>query len=150
MMRWLRRTVLFGLLVGVGLLIGSGLLVGHVAPAQAADVPEGTWLVSHRIALRIFPCRDAVCGRIVWLRNPALRTQAMCGRLIVWGLTSNGPSSWTGGAFFDPENGTTYNVSANQQAPDMISARIYSGVALFGRTEVLTRIGERSLAGWCP
>jgi uncharacterized protein (DUF2147 family) len=121
----------------------------NIQPVSAAAVPDGTWLISQRIALRIFACNRALCGRIVWLRNPTLRTPSMCGRLIVWGLVADSPTSWSGGAFFDPENGTTYNVSADQEAPDRISARIYSGLALFGHTEILTRIADNSLAGWC-
>lgn len=121
---------------------------GSAARAQTA-VPDGTWLVSQRIAFDIFPCKDGLCGRIVWLRNPALRTSEMCGRTIIWGLNRDGPSQWGGGWFFDPENGATYNVTAHVENRDLISARIYRGVALFGRTEILTRITVRSLSGWC-
>lgn len=88
-------------------------------------------------------------GRIAWLRNPALRTPAMCGRTIVWDLRSTGPTKWSGGRFFDPENGSTYDLSATLDADDMISARIYAGIALYGKTEILRRIAPRSFAGWC-
>jgi uncharacterized protein (DUF2147 family) len=111
--------------------------------------PDGTWLVSQRVAFDIFPCKDALCGRIAWLRNPALRTNTMCGRTIVWGLTSAGASQWNDGWFLDPENGETYQLSAQVESIDRISARIYRGVPLFGRTEILTRISARSLPGWC-
>jgi uncharacterized protein (DUF2147 family) len=114
-----------------------------------STVPDGTWLVSQRVAFDIYPCQNALCGRIVWLRNPALRTTDMCGRLLVWGLTADGPMQWGGGWFFDPENGATYDLSARMETIDRISARIYRGVAMFGRTELLTRIEARSLPGWC-
>jgi uncharacterized protein (DUF2147 family) len=119
-----------------------------VARAEVAD-PDGTWLVSQRVAFDIFPCRDALCGRIVWLRNPALRTAEMCGRTIIWGLTADGPAQWGNGWFFDPEDGDTYSVSAQVETRERMSARIYKGIAMFGRTEVLTRIASRSLPGWC-
>ena len=118
------------------------------ASAQTA-VPDGTWLVGQRVAFDIFACKASLCGRIVWLRNPALRTAEMCGRTIIWGLNQDGPSQWSGGWFFDPDNGTTYNVSAQVENRDLISARIYKGISLFGRTEILTRITARSLSGWC-
>lgn len=121
---------------------------GSAARAQTA-VPDGTWLVSQRIAFDIFPCKDGLCGRIVWLRNPALRTTEMCGRTIVWGLTPAGPTRWTNGWFFDPEDRKTYNLSAQLQSVDTMAARIYKGVSLFGRTEILNRIPPRSLGGWC-
>ena len=99
--------------------------------------------------LDVFPCQNALCGRIVWLRDPALRTPSMCGRTLIWGLTSDGPAQWDGGSFFDPENGATYNVSARVETADRIAARIYRGIALFGKTEILTRIASHSLPGWC-
>ncbi|MEJ0016186.1 MAG: DUF2147 domain-containing protein [Acetobacteraceae bacterium] len=116
---------------------------------SAAVNPDGTWLVNERVAFEVFPCQDALCGRIVWLRNPQLRTHGMCGRTIIWGLTSDGPAQWANGWFFDPENGATYNVSAHVDGEDRISARIYRGFSVFGRTEILTRIESRSLSGWC-
>ncbi|HET7882566.1 MAG TPA: DUF2147 domain-containing protein [Acetobacteraceae bacterium] len=123
-------------------------LVSLCASAQPS-LPDGTWMVSQRIAFDIYPCQNALCGRIAWLRNPTLRTSTNCGRLLLWGLTQDGPAQWAGGRFFDPENGATYDVSATIETADKISARIYSGIALFGKTEILTRIASRSLPGWC-
>jgi uncharacterized protein (DUF2147 family) len=111
--------------------------------------PEGTWIVGDRVALQTFDCDGLLCGRVVWLRNPTLRTAEMCGRTIVWGLKPTDPMQWSGGWFFDPEDRTTYNVSAQMLGPDRISARIYSGISWFGQTEILTRIASRSRPGWC-
>src|SRR6476469_704515 len=102
--------------------------------------PDGTWLVAERVAFDIFPCHDALCGKITWLRNPALRTPEMCGRTIIWGLTSDGPSQWNGGWFLDPENGATYNVTAHVDSFDRISARIYLFFTDTATTETLMRI----------
>ena len=80
-----------------------------VLPLTAwADNPDGTWLVSQRVAFDIFPCRDDLCGKIVWLRDPRLRTRENCGRTIIWGLTAKGPTEWDDGWFYDPEDGKTY------------------------------------------
>lgn len=114
-----------------------------------AWVPEGSWIVSDRLAIQVFECNAMLCGRIVWLRNPALRTPAMCGRTIVWNLRSTGPATWDDGRFFDPENGATYDLTATLDADNVISAHIYAGIALFGKTEILRRIASGSLAGWC-
>ena len=99
------------------------------------------------IAFDLFPCQDAACGKIVWLLNPSLRT--LCGRVIIWGLTPDGPSQWNGGWFYDPKGDKTYNLKARVENRDRISARIYKGIPLFGRTEFLNRIESHSLAGWC-
>ena len=132
------------------MLLVAALVSVPCAPGRADPaVPDGTWLVNQRVAFDVFPCKNALCGRIVWLRNPALRTAEMCGRMIVWDLTADGPEQWNDGWFFDPENGATYNVSARVELNDRISARIYRGFSMFGGTEILTRIASRSLPGWC-
>ena len=112
----------------------------------AADVPSGTWRVE-QIALELYPCDQAACGKIVWVQNPAKRH--LCGRVIIWGLTSDGSPQWSGGQFYDPENDKTYDLNARVESHDLIAARIYKGVPLIGRTEILTRIPSHSLAGWC-
>ena len=131
--------------------LALAMLVWLQWPAAMAElpVPDGTWLISQRVALDIFPCEGALCGRVAWLRNPSLRTAQMCSRTIIWGLTSQGTAQWGNGWFFDPEDGDTYSVSAHVDTIDRISARIYKGVSLFGRTEILTRIASHSLPGWC-
>ena len=45
--------------------------------------------------------------------------------------------------------GVTYDVTAELTAPDTISARVYRGVPLFGRTEILVRDPELSFEGRC-
>jgi uncharacterized protein (DUF2147 family) len=124
------------------------LMILSPAPAAASAI-DGTWLLAGRVAIAISDCQGAICGRIVWLRNPALRTPDMCGRTIVWGLVPDGPSQWTNGWVFDPEDGRTYHLIATQQSADTIQARMYAGMRLFGETRTLTRIMNRSLAGWC-
>src|SRR5438045_4464354 len=39
-------------------------------PAAASAV-DGTWLLAGRVAIAISDCQGGICGRIVWLRNPA-------------------------------------------------------------------------------
>lgn len=113
-----------------------------------ADVPTGTWMVDQHIAFDIYQCQNAACGKIVWLDNPARRS-ILCGRIIIWGLTTNGLSDWNGGWFYNPDDDKTYNLKARVENHDRISARIYDGIPLFGRTEILTRIKSHSIAGWC-
>jgi uncharacterized protein (DUF2147 family) len=117
-----------------------------LSPCVAADLPNGTWRVE-QIAVDLFPCQKAACGKIVWVRNPAQRH--FCGRVIIWGLTTDGSAEWEGGWFYNPEDGKTYNLRASVENNDRIVARIYQGIPLLGRTEILTRIASHSLAGWC-
>ena len=47
------------------------------------------------------------------------------------------------------EDETTYNVSAQMQGDDRMTARIYKAVSWFGRTEILTQIRSDGRPGWC-
>lgn len=127
------------------------LLASMPAARARADVPpvDGTWLVGGRLAIEVFDCRDLLCGRVARLRQAALRTPELCGRTIARGLAPAGPAHWANGIFFDPEDGDSYNLTATLQPDGTISARIYEGLAMFGKTEILRRIQPRSLAGWC-
>ncbi|MBN9560209.1 MAG: DUF2147 domain-containing protein [Alphaproteobacteria bacterium] len=124
------------------------LFVATVMPARAA-VPEGVWIVAEKVAVRVFECSGKLCGQIVWLRNPALRTPEMCGRTIIWNLQPNGAAQWDDGWFYDPEDDKTYSVDAHQESPDLITARVYLGAPFFGRTETLRRVSLGELDGRC-
>jgi uncharacterized protein (DUF2147 family) len=114
--------------------------------AEASPV-NGTWIIRD-LVLTIFDCEDRVCGRIAWIRDPNRRTSE-CGRTIVWGLMSDGPARWTNGSILDPDDGRTYRLSASLRPDGVLDARIYKGVPLFGRTEVLRRVDAQSLSGRC-
>jgi len=123
------------------------MLLIMCTPCLAAEVPSGTWRVE-QIAIDIYPCQGAACGKIVWLQNKS--KQFLCGRVIIWGLTPDAHSSnWTGGRFYNPEDEKTYDLQARVDNHDRISARIYAGIPLIGRTEILTRIQSHSLTNWC-
>jgi uncharacterized protein (DUF2147 family) len=128
-------------------------------------IPPGVWLMDSRVAVEIYACNGLLCGRILWLiiprdpegqlnrdkknPNPALRDRELCGLTILWGLRPAGPNRWEGGGFYNPDDGATYNVSAQLKSADMIIARIYSGLPLFGRTKTLVRVPHGTSDGWC-
>lgn len=140
------------------------LIAIHSRPALS-EVPDGTWMFANRAAVQIFDCGGLLCGRIVWLlrprtptgqpdldsRNPdpSLRQRHLCGLTIIWSLHSSGPAHWTGGWLYDPQDGTTYDLTAELTSPTTISARVYRGSPLFGRTEILTRDPQLTLDGRC-
>jgi uncharacterized protein (DUF2147 family) len=116
-------------------------------PGVEAARPEGEWIIKD-VVLTIFDCEHLVCGRIAWLKDPA-RRPLQCGKTIVWGLTRQGPNEWTGGSIFDPDDGLTYQLSAKLQTDDTLNARIFKGVPVLARTEVLRRIDIRPLSDRC-
>jgi len=133
-------------------LIAACLLAVLVLPMTGignveASRVDGAWIIKD-LVLNIFDCQNLVCGRIVWIKDEA-RRPSQCGRMIVWGLAENGPSEWTGGSIIDPDDETTYRLSATFESDGTLHARIFKGVPLFGKTEILRRIDIRSLTGRC-
>ena len=98
--------------------------------------------------MHILDCQRLVCGRIVWLNDPAKRP-SQCGRTIIWGLEARGRNEWGGGSIVDPNDDKTYRLSAVYEPDGTLRARIFRGIPLFGKTEILTRVGLRTLKGLC-
>lgn len=132
--------------------------------AMAAP-PEGVWLIDGKVAIEIFDCSGLMCGRILWLKvprnslgeldrdknnpDPALKQRRLCGLTIFGGLRSGEQDRWTGGWFYNPDDGETYNISAELGATDGLTARIYRGVPLFGETKTLLPVPHGNSEGWC-
>lgn len=143
------------------------LLVSPLASLAQSSVtdPGSAWLVDGKVALQFFACGSGECGRVVWLRkfrdaqgrpthdkrnpNPALRSRPVCGLTIIQGLRPVRPGQWKGGSFYNPKDGQTYSVTAEQTSDDIVSARIYLGVPFLGTTKTLTRIPRAHAQGWC-
>ena len=122
-----------------------------VAIALSRDVEaspvDGAWSI-RGLALHIFDCQRLVCGRIVWLNDPTQRP-SQCGRTIIWGLEARGRNEWGGGSIVDPNDDKTYRLSAVYEPDGTLRARIFRGIPLFGKTEILTRVDLRTLKGLC-
>ena len=116
-----------------------------VGPAKASAV-DGTWI--RGLIVHIFDCQLLVCGQIVWIKDVSRRA-SQCGKTIIWGLEAKGPTDWGGGSILDPNNGKTYQLSATYEPDGTLRARIFKGIPLLGRTEILTRVDVRSLTGQC-
>jgi hypothetical protein len=77
------------------------------------------------------------------LREPGLWSDRLARR------TRKSPSVWTGGSILDPNDGKTYRLSATYELDGTLRARIFMGVPIFGKTEILKRIDTKSLPGLC-
>jgi uncharacterized protein (DUF2147 family) len=90
-------------------------------PASAAS-PEGVWRTPSRGGVvELSACGQALCGRLLSTngirdnpalpdgknRDRALRTRPLKNLEIVQGFTG-GPTEWTGGTVYNPEDGGTY------------------------------------------
>ncbi len=143
----------------------AGLIIMGSRASAETSVPEGVWLVDGKVAVQIFACEARMCGRIVWLstprnplgqldrdkHNPDLeqRQRQLCGQTIIWALEPAGPGRWKNGWFYNPDDGVTYRVSAQQKSADVITARAYLLTSLFGQTKTLTRVPLGVTDGWC-
>lgn len=115
-MRWVRTAV-----VAVMMLLGVGA-------ASAADI-AGTWLTEGGASkVKLEPCGDALCGRLVWLREPndpktggpvtdnknpdaALRGRALLGVVILTGIKpAEDAGEWSARAY-NADDGNTYDVT---------------------------------------
>ena len=123
------------------------LLAIAVAGNAEAKTVTGTWKIKD-LVVRVYDCKNRVCGRIVWLEDPSRRRHD-CGRLIVWGLAGNGSNEWDGGSILDPDDSYTYRLSAVLQRDGTLRARIFEGDPVFGQTEILRRVSLRSFGGTC-
>ena len=155
----------------VWLIIGSFpvLFIGMPVPAlrstaSAAPLP-GAWLMGTKVAIQMFDCSGLQCGRVIWLNNPlnaqgllkrdtnnpdpALRQRQVCGPTIIWNLRASGPNRWEGGWFYNPDDGKTYRTNMELTSEDLIIARIYLGLPIFGETRTLSRVPQRTSEGWC-
>lgn len=123
-------------------------LTACMVPYAQASPASGTWLIRD-LALNIYDCDNLVCGKIVWIGDSKKRTSGKCGKVIVWGLSQTEPSKWSGGHIYDTEDDVTYSLSAKLEADGTLHARIFKGIPLLGKTEVLTRIAPNSRPDWC-
>lgn len=141
-----------------------GLAAGPALSAAIA-VPPGVWLFEGKVAIQIYNCRQRLCGRILWLQvprdeagalavdknnpDPALRTRKLCGLTIIRRLKPLGGNKWDEGTFYNPDDGVTYNVSAQLVSDNKIVAQVYLASPFLGQQKTLTRIVRKTTEGWC-
>lgn len=119
-------------------------VLGFSAPALAD--PIGTWLTENgRSRVKIADCGGALCGTIVWLKEPndpetgkpktdknnadaTKRTRPLIGVPIVISMKPNGGNKWSG-QVYNAEDGKTYSGNLTEQGPN---AMRLEGCALGG------------------
>lgn len=146
-------------------LMAAAVVVLTVPSAVAAADLQGVWLIDDDAAVQMFDCNGQICGRIRWLQkaqdtphqlvrdernpDPALQQRQLCGLTIITGLRAAGPDRWEGGSFYNPDDGKTYDVTAELRSADELSARIYAGTPILGETRTLIRVPRGTSEGWC-
>jgi uncharacterized protein (DUF2147 family) len=105
--------------------VAALLAVANSGSALAAD-PNGTWLTQTGTSrIRVADCGGALCGTIVWLKEPndpdtgkpktdknnsdaSKRSRPLLGTQIVLGMKPAGADKWTG-QVYNAEDGKTYS-----------------------------------------
>jgi uncharacterized protein (DUF2147 family) len=112
--------------------VSLGLAVA-VGPARAADGAKGTWRLSNgKVTVRVSPCGNGLCGRVVGLRkprddkgrprldkenpNPSLRSRPVIGLTILSNMRASGEGTWSG-TIYNPDDGNTYSSSMQLVGP---------------------------------
>jgi uncharacterized protein (DUF2147 family) len=139
--------------------LGAALVLPELRDAQAAGqaagpAEVGVW-INHegKGAVEIKPCGAALCGNIVWLKNPVndqgqplfdrrnpdetKRTRPICG-LAVIGNVKRTSGGWDEGWIYNPEEGAQFDV-ALQASGDRLTVTGYKGIKLFSKTLIWTR-----------
>jgi uncharacterized protein (DUF2147 family) len=123
-------------ITAVGLCFPAAALVtvGLSRTAAAADA-FGTWLTGDKEGqVRIVNCGGALCGNLVWLKQPndpatgrpktdkhnadgSKQTRPLLGVPVVLAMKPSGPGQWSG-EVYNAEDGKTYSGSFTLTGPD--------------------------------
>jgi uncharacterized protein (DUF2147 family) len=149
----------FSMMARLGLTISvlTALLCAPVAMAQSAGSPMGVWLTQAGDArVRVSKCGDAICGVVVWLRdpvnpanglpmvddknpNPALAKRPMIGLPLFTDMRISGPNKWSG-HIYNADDGGTYVSNISVSSPDTL--RVEGCVGALCGGENWTRTGR--------
>lgn len=113
----------------------SALAVANLSRTAAAADALGTWLTGDREGqVRIVNCGGALCGNLVWLKEPndpatgrpktdkhnadaSKQSRPLLGVPVVLAMKPSGPSQWSGDVY-NAEDGKTYSGSFTLTGPD--------------------------------
>ena len=133
----------------------------QVASSDPGDQLIGVWSPSDgRSYLKIEKIGNKYFGRVVWLKEPndengnprvdknnpdeSLRSTPLKGyRVLKDFIYDTEEEMWKDGTIYDPKNGTTYDCKMELIEENKIEVRGFVGAAVFGRTDVWTRLVKK-------
>ncbi len=136
----------------------AAILAAMALPAASQPQSSmGLWLTEAKTAhVQLAPCPDAargpLCGTIVKLlkdedsrdgRNadPALRTRRIEGMVFLHDFKKGSePNTFEGGTIYNAKDGKNYSANVALQADGTLRLRGYAGLAMFGTTQIWTRV----------
>ena len=134
--------------------IVAALLATSRLPAQGIESAKPSallgewWTPGFGARVRIEPCGDAVCGRIVWAWDEAPKDivdkSPLVGRKVIEGMRAEDAARWSGGRLYNPEDGRDYKGSLHLESPTRL---VVDGCVLFVCKQ---QVWRRVDAGRCP
>jgi uncharacterized protein (DUF2147 family) len=122
----------------LSIVAGAGLLLLPFTAAHAAGDPTGVWFNdTGRGAIEIKPCGGALCGHVVWVKDPT--DTKGCGRQIIGSAAKVGAGVWDNGWIYSPEKKQKYDVELKPLANGKLQVTGYAGTKLFSKTMIWTR-----------
>jgi len=145
------------------LFVGIFMLLALSITAKIGEGDElvGIWKPSAGTSMiKIEKIGSKYYGRIVWLKEPkddkgnaktdtnnpdeSMRETPLRGYRILKDFTYDEEEDlWVDGTIYDPKNGSTYNCKIELKDENTIEVRGYIGTAVFGRTDVWTRMKKK-------
>lgn len=133
----------------------SLLVAVFFTAATARAEVTGVWsTVEGKSHVKIEPCGDKLCGKIIWLKEPLtdkkiaktdiknedinLRGQPINGLEILKGFVPDGDNEWDDGTIYNPEDGKTYSSSMTLVKPDTLEVK--GCVVMFCKTQTWTKV----------
>ncbi|HTI86655.1 MAG TPA: DUF2147 domain-containing protein [Alphaproteobacteria bacterium] len=142
------------------MLIAMLIVAAAPASAQTPTIAGIWWTPEHdgKIAIVVDPAGVA-SGRLIAVarahaadsdvHNPdaSLRARPVLGLAILRDFRQEADGTWSGGTVYDPEDGRTYRGTLALDRDGRLRMRGYVGIELFGRTEILVRVGGPTPGG---
>lgn len=140
--------------------LAIGLLLAPGAASGQTNGPTGVWLTQKGDAhVRIAPCGGALCGTIVWLRDPidpktgrppvdehnadpSKQNNPILGLQIMFGMRPTGEGRWSG-HFYNSDDGKTYEGNLVLLGPNSVKAE---GCLLICMGETWQRVESKPTA----
>jgi uncharacterized protein (DUF2147 family) len=135
--------------------LAASMLFSAASGADPLPV-AGLWLVEDKDGIiEVYPCGEAVCGKLVWLKEPLrpdgsikrddknpkaeLRARLLCGLELMTGFKLDDPNRWTDGHIYSPDDGDIYSAKMTLIDANTLRLRGYVGISLFGKSQIWTR-----------
>lgn len=117
-------------------------------PALGAELVGEWWTPGFNARVRIEPCGDALCGRIVWMWDETPKgiadTGPLIGKPVIEKMRAVAPSRWAEGRLYNPEDGRDYKGTLRLRSQNHL---VVEGCVLF---VCQTQLWRRADASRCP